>query len=176
MLAQAVVRDRGGYACLGRASTVPWSWASRVVYPTWVGMDPEQVLQHLLKSAQWTASRSSGPGGQHRDKASTRAELTLAQDSLVGLEPEIADRLAAALGVEDQPLRIVVQDERSLSRNREIAIKRLAELIGEALSPPAPQRRPTRPGRASRERRLAEKVRRGHDKILRSPPHDADWQ
>jgi len=134
------------------------------------------VLAHLLRAAVWTASRSSGPGGQHRDKASTRAELTLTLDSLAGLEADIAARLAASLGLEEQPLRIVVQDERSLSRNRELAIARLAELVEEALAPPPPPRRPTRPGRASRERRLTEKVRRGRDKVLRQRPADADWQ
>lgn len=156
--------------------TGPWSRQCHIVYPRHVAVERDEVLQHLLRSAQWTASRSSGPGGQHRDKASTRAELSLTLDSLAGLESEIADKLAAALGLEERPLRIVVQDERSLSRNREIAIERLAQLVDEALAPPAPPRRPTRPGRTSRERRLAEKVRRGRDKVLRHPPHDADWQ
>ncbi len=45
-------------------------------------MDPDEITSHLLRRAQWSASRSSGPGGQHRDKASTRAELSLGLDSL----------------------------------------------------------------------------------------------
>ncbi len=131
-------------------------------------MEYREILEHLIRAADWTASRSSGPGGQHRDKASTRAELSLTRDSLSGLDPETASTLAAALELDARPLRIVVQDERSLSRNREIAIGRLAALIEAAMTPPAP-RRPTRPSRASRERRLAEKVRHGRAKTLRRP-------
>ena len=142
---------------------------------TCVIVQRSEVLEQLLKTAIWAASRSSGPGGQHRDKASTRAELSLTCDSLAGLEPEIAAKLATALGLDEHPLRIVVQDERSLSRNRELAIERLAQLVDEALAPPARPRRPTRPGRATRERRLSEKVRRGRDKVLRQRPGDADW-
>ena len=93
-------------------------------------MDTGEVVEHLLKAAQWTASRSSGPGGQHRDKASTRAELTLSDENLLGLEPRVAARLAEALGLDERPLRISVQDERSLSRNQEIAVERLTELVG----------------------------------------------
>jgi ribosome-associated protein len=135
-------------------------------------MDADEVVEHLLKTAQWTASRSSGPGGQHRDKASTRAELTLDQTSLVGLEPSLADKLRIALGLAERPLRIVVQDERSLNRNQEIAAARLAELVTEVPAPPPPPRRPTRPSRARREARLANKARRGTQKRLRQPPDD----
>jgi ribosome-associated protein len=135
-------------------------------------MDVDEVLEHLLKTAQWTASRSSGPGGQHRDKASTRAELTIDADSLAGLEAPIAGRLEGALGLDQRPLRISVQDDRSLSRNQDIAVERLAELVAQALAPPPPPRRPTRPNRAKREARLADKARRGADKRLRRPPDD----
>jgi ribosome-associated protein len=135
-------------------------------------MNTADVMEHLLRTAQWSASRSSGPGGQHRDKASTRAELTVDQASLVGLEPALADKLRAALGLDERPLRIVVQDERSLSRNQEIATARLADLVAEALAPPPPPRRPTRPSRARREARLSEKSRRGTQKRLRRPPAD----
>jgi ribosome-associated protein len=137
-------------------------------------MEASEVVDYLLKAALWTASRSSGPGGQHRDKASTRAELTLGSDSLVGLEPHIAARLSAALGLEERPLRITVQDERSLSRNQDIAVARLSELVERALAPPPPVRRPTRPSRASREARLASKIQRGSAKRLRRPPTDSD--
>ncbi|MCA1645428.1 MAG: aminoacyl-tRNA hydrolase [Chloroflexi bacterium] len=133
-------------------------------------MDVDEVVEHLLKNAQWTASRSSGPGGQHRDKASTRAELTLELDSLAGLESSVAARLAGALGLAERPLRISVQDERSLSRNQEIAVERLSDRVTQALAPAAPSRRPTRPSRRRREARLASKTRRGDVKRLRQPP------
>jgi ribosome-associated protein len=135
-------------------------------------MTLEEVMQLVLRGAQWSASRSSGPGGQHRDKASTRAELTLGIDSLAGLDPDTAARVASALGLDERPLRITVQDERSLSRNQEIAISRLTDLVSEALAPPPPSRRPTRPSRAKREARLADKTRRASLKRLRREPPD----
>jgi ribosome-associated protein len=137
-------------------------------------MDSAQVVEHLLKAAQWTASRSSGPGGQHRDKASTRAELTLSAESLVGLEPHVAARLAEVLDLAARPVRITVQDERSLSRNQEIAVERLTELVARALAPAPPPRRPTRPSRSKRQARLTDKTRRGDIKRLRQPPADRD--
>jgi ribosome-associated protein len=136
-------------------------------------MEQREILEHLLKSADWSASRSSGPGGQHRDKASTRAELSLALDSLAGLPADVASQLVARLRLDERPMRIVVQDERSLSRNQEIAIERLRDLLARALEPTPPRLR-TRPTRASRERRIVEKTRRGRDKLLRQPPVDLE--
>src|SRR5258708_25555744 len=133
-------------------------------------MQVDEVVEALLKSAEWTESRSSGPGGQHRDKASTRAELTVSSESLAGLDEAGAAGLSAALGLEERPLRITVQDERSLSRNQEIAIERLTDRVADALAPPAPPRRPTRPSRARRAARLDSKTRRGDVKRLRRPP------
>jgi len=134
-------------------------------------MDAEAVVEHLLKQAQWTASRSSGPGGQHRDKASTRAELTVELETLDGLPAEIVELLERKLRL---PLRIAIQDDRSLLRNQEIAARRLTELVTEALAPPPLPRRPTRPTRGARESRLASKVRRGSTKRLRQAPDDGD--
>jgi ribosome-associated protein len=132
-------------------------------------VDPSAVTEHLLRTAHWDASRSSGPGGQHRDKASTRAELTVSIDDLQGLAPTVSALLVRGLRLDEAPLRLVVQDERSLTRNQEIAEERLRRMVTEALSPPAPRRR-TRPTRASRERRLTNKLRRGAAKDLRRSP------
>jgi len=68
-------------------------------------------------------------------------------------------------------LRAVAQDERSQARNRELAVERLVEKLRAALAVPR-RRKPTRPTAASRERRLAEKKRRGQTKRLRRPPAD----
>src|ERR1700730_399253 len=135
-------------------------------------MEVSEVVEQLLRSAQWTASRSSGPGGQHRDKASTRAELTIGPDSLVGLEPDVVERLMLGLGLDERPLRITVQDERSLSRNQEIATERLTELVARSLAPPPPPRQPTRPSRRKRAARVDAKPHRGTSKPLRRPPGD----
>jgi ribosome-associated protein len=135
-------------------------------------MNPDEITSHLLRRAQWSASRSSGPGGQHRDKASTRAELVLEADSLEGLDPDIAARLARALGLEAGQFRLVIQDQRSLTRNQEIAVERLRDRVAEALAPPPPPRRPTRPTRAARRQRLDEKTRRGSVKRQRRSPDE----
>jgi ribosome-associated protein len=135
-------------------------------------MDARDVTEHLLQRAVWGASRSSGPGGQHRDKASTRAELLIDGEALLGLPSQHAERLAERLGLDERPLRILSQAERSLGRNREIAAARLEALVAAALAPDPPQRRPTRPSRPAREKRLASKTHRGTVKRLRRPPAD----
>lgn len=138
-------------------------------------MEAGQIAEHLLRRAQWSASRSSGPGGQHRDKASTRAELVLTSESLEGLDPDVAERLGSALGLDVSPLRISIQDERSLARNQEIAAERLRERIVEALARERAPRRPTRAGRGARRARLEAKIRRGSiKKLRRSPEREID--
>jgi ribosome-associated protein len=136
-------------------------------------MRPSEVSQHLLERAIWGASRSSGPGGQHRDKASTRAELIVDGAALAGLPSQQAERLAEWLGLDQRPLRILSQSERSLPRNRLNAAARLKALVAAALAPGRPRRRPTRPGRTARKQRLAAKIQRGAVKRLRRPP-DSD--
>jgi ribosome-associated protein len=135
-------------------------------------MDTRGVTEHVLQRAVWGASRSSGPGGQHRDKASTRAELVVDREALLGLPSHQAERLTERLGLDERPLRIMSQAERSLARNREIAAARLEALVAEALAPDPVQRRPTRPNRPAREKRLATKTRRATLKRLRRPPAD----
>ena len=66
-------------------------------------------------------------------------------------------------------LRAVAQDERSQSRNRELAVERLVAALREALRVPR-KRKPTKPSAASRRRRLDQKRRRGEVKRLRRPP------
>jgi ribosome-associated protein len=132
------------------------------------------VTAHLLESATWTATRSSGPGGQRRDKVSTQAELSLDEAALAGLPEDIALRLRSGLGLDAGPLRITSQEERLLSRNREICRQRLLERVIAALAPPPPARRPSRPGPAARAQRIAGKRRKGSIKQLRKPPSATD--
>ena len=129
-----------------------------------------EVTQHLLQRAEWGSSRSSGPGGQRRDKVETRAELTITAESLAGLDGAVATRLAERLGLRERPLRITSQEERSLARNQQSAADRLGALVAAALAPPPPPRRPTRPSRRQREARLAAKSLRGAVKRLRQRP------
>jgi ribosome-associated protein len=133
----------------------------------------DQVADELLRRARWSSSRSSGPGGQRRDKVETRAELVLESADLAGLDAELAGRLATGLGLYEGPLRITAQDDRLLSRNRELAAERLRALVAAALASPPPERRQTRPSRSARAARTDAKTRRGTIKALRQPPeHD----
>ena len=111
-------------------------------------------------------SRSSGPGGQHAQKSSTRVEASLDVEASSALTDAQKRRVVARAG---DVLRAVAQDERSQSRNRELAVERLVEKLREALAVPR-RRVPTRAGRAARERRLEEKRRRARTKTLRKPP------
>jgi ribosome-associated protein len=130
---------------------------------------PAEAAAHLAERAAWAYSRSSGPGGQRRDHAETRAELTVRAADLEGLPPDVAERLAGRLGLDRRPLRLTSQAERSRERNREIVLARLERRVADALAPEPPPRRPTRPTRAARERRLADKARRSAVKAVRRP-------
>ncbi|WP_028647822.1 alternative ribosome rescue aminoacyl-tRNA hydrolase ArfB [Nocardiopsis sp. CNT312] len=120
----------------------------------------------------WRFSRSSGPGGQHVNTSDTRVALSLDVASCRGLgetrRRRALERLSGRLvgGV----LTVTVQEHRSQARNRAEARERLAELLAEAMAPPEPRRRPTRPGRAARRRRVEDKRRRGDLKRSRSRP------
>jgi ribosome-associated protein len=113
-------------------------------------------------------SRSSGPGGQHAQKSSTRVEAVFDVEASDALSEAQKRRVIARAGA---VLRAIAQDERSQLRNRELAVERLVEKLRAALAVPR-RRVPTRPGAAARERRLAEKKRRSRAKRLRRRPDD----
>ena len=111
-------------------------------------------------------SRSSGPGGQHAQKTETRVEAVFDVDASAGLTTAQKERVRRRAGT---VLRAVAQDERSQSRNRELAIERLVAALRDALKVER-RRRPTKPTAASRERRLEQKRRRSELKQQRRPP------
>ncbi len=82
------------------------------------------------------------------------------------LDERQKDRLVSRAGA---IVTAVSQDARGQARNRELALRRLAEKIAAGLAEPR-SRRPTRPTRASRERRLEEKRRAGERKRARRRP------
>lgn len=140
-------------------------------------MGPLRVSRSILipeQELKWRFSRSSGPGGQSVNTADSRVELSLDVANTTALGPvqraRALERMAGR--VVDGVLTVSAQEERSQLRNREIARKRLAEILAEAVAPPPPRRRPTRATRASMERRLAEKRRRAKIKRLRRPEDD----
>ncbi len=119
-----------------------------------------------------TASRSSGPGGQHVNKTETRVTLRWNAAETRALRPELRARLLRRLGprlTQRDQLVVHAQRFRSRGRNRELARERLAELVREALVV-RKTRRPTRQSRASKERGLAAKKRRGAVKRMRARP------
>ena len=111
-------------------------------------------------------SRSSGPGGQHAQKSSTRVEAVLDVEASTALSDVQKRRVVARSG---PVLRAVAQDERSQLRNRELAVERLVEKLRAALAVPR-RRVATKPSAAARERRLETKRRRSTTKRLRRPP------
>jgi ribosome-associated protein len=111
-------------------------------------------------------SRSSGPGGQHAQKSSTRVEALFDVDASSALTDTQKRRVVARAGL---VLRAVAQDERSQSRNRELAVERLVEKLRAALAVPR-RRKATKPSAAARARRLERKRRRARTKALRRPP------
>jgi ribosome-associated protein len=121
-----------------------------------------------LAELRWRFSRSGGPGGQHANTSDTRAEVIFDVAGSPSLGPRQRERLLAKLGPE---VRVVAADERSQTRNRELALRRLAERIAGALHIDKP-RRPTRPTAASRERRLTEKKRQSERKRTRRSVED----
>jgi ribosome-associated protein len=111
----------------------------------------------------WRFSASGGPGGQHANTANTRVELAFDVAASAALGPRQRARLLDRLGPR---VRVVVSDERSQARNREIALQRLAERLRDALAVER-ARQPTRPTEASRERRLRDKRARSERKAER---------
>ena len=122
----------------------------------------------------WRFSRSSGPGGQGVNTADSRAELVWDVAGSAVLTPFQRERLLERLGSRavDGKLTIAASEHRAQLRNREAARARLAEIVADALLPPAPPRKPTRPSRGAKQRRLDAKRRRTDLKRLRRPPHD----
>lgn len=122
----------------------------------------------------WRFSRSSGPGGQGVNTADSRAELLWDAAGSAVLSPlqreRLLDRLSGRLvsGV----LTIAASEHRAQLRNRDAARLRLAAVVAAALQPPSPSRRPTKPSRGSKERRLNAKRQRTDIKQLRRPPRD----
>jgi ribosome-associated protein len=125
-------------------------------------------LEIPLAEVELRTSRSSGPGGQHAQKTETRVEALFDVDASQTLTPAQKLRLRGKRG---SVVRAVAQDERSQWRNRELALGRLADAIRDGLRV-EPKRRPTRPGKAARERRLEEKRQQASRKRLRRSPPD----
>lgn len=119
-----------------------------------------------LREIELRASRSSGPGGQHANKTSSRIEASFDVAASSALSEEQKRRIIARLGPQ---VVTVAQDARSQARNRELALSRMARRLSGALTVARP-RQATRPSPASVKRRLAAKRRRAERKRDRRRP------
>lgn len=130
---------------------------------------PEDELVEIFQT-------SGGPGGQHANRSATAVALSWAYATSRALTEAQRRRLEKNLGArgEGGTVRVVAEDSRSQWRNRKLARSRLASLIDDALKPPAPPRRATKPTRSSQRRRIDKKRRVGKKKELRRRPDVAD--
>ncbi len=130
-----------------------------------------------ISELRFKFARSSGPGGQHVNRSATQVELLFdvaGSPSLNEMQRQRVLRKLKSRIDKEGVLHLVSQETRSQLRNREEVVERFQELMRDALRVPK-SRRPTRPTRAARERRLGEKRRRSGTKRDRRPVQpDAD--
>lgn len=133
---------------------------------------------HIDKSElSWRFVRGSGPGGQNVNKVATTAQLrwnAMGSPALPGAVKERLARMAGQRMTKAGELVIEAGEHRTQSQNRQEAIDRLVRLIRRAATPPK-FRRPSRPSRAAKERRLVNKKRHAAKKGQRRYDPRQDW-
>jgi ribosome-associated protein len=119
-----------------------------------------------LAEIELKTSRSGGPGGQHANVTASKVEAVFDVEGSAALTDAQRDLLRRRLG---SRVSAVAQDARGQARNRQLALERLRDKLAEGLRE-LPERRPTRPTRGARERRLEGKRRTSLRKRRRRPP------
>ncbi len=116
----------------------------------------------------WSFGPSGGPGGQHANRSHTRVTLRFDLGQNEAFPEDIRNHMLARLGSRAPGglVTVTVDETRSQSINREVALERMSQLLNEAMRRPR-RRKPTRPTTASRQRRLHEKRRRSEKKAQR---------
>jgi ribosome-associated protein len=157
----------------GLGNRPPPDATALLVTENWPMDDPMEVLPGVsvpLSEITVRAARSSGPGGQHANVTASRITAVFDVIASTALNEEQKQRVIDRLGPR---VVAVAQDERGQSRNRELALERLRSRLRSALVVAAP-RTPTRPTRASRERRLDDKRTQSERKRRRQNPEVDD--
>lgn len=145
--------------------------AANKAAPIWItgrlAIDPAEIHESFVRAA--------GPGGQHVNTTSSAVQLRFDVRRSPSLPDDVRARLERLAGKRltlDGVLVLTAQGERSQKRNREEALARLVVLVRAAARPPI-KRKPTRPTKGSKQRRLDSKKRHGALKSLRrSRPDD----
>jgi ribosome-associated protein len=130
-----------------------------------IGLDEDEL--------EFSFIRASGPGGQNVNKVSSAVQMRFDARRSPSLPNEVSIRLQKLAGArltQDGVIVITAARHRTQERNRADAIGRLVEMIAKAAVEPV-KRRPTRPTKASRQRRLEGKALRGGVKALRGKPN-----
>ena len=121
------------------------------------------------KELKWRFSRSSGPGGQKVNKTDTRVEIIFDIEQSLALNNNQKSCLKNKLKNKliNNCICIAVQDQRNQSLNRQIALDKIHKIIKDALTNPSKTRKITKPSKASQEKRLESKKKRGQLKKQR---------
>ncbi len=134
----------------------------------------KEFEDYLLRELTYRFSRSSGPGGQHSNKVSTKvvlyydvkASLSLSEKQKQLLYVKLNNRLS-----NEGILQLSCEETRNQSKNKQILTRRFLELISNALQPETPRIK-TKPTKASKERRIADKKMKSQKKEMRKLKRD----
>ncbi|NOR28105.1 MAG: aminoacyl-tRNA hydrolase [Lutibacter sp.] len=128
--------------------------------------------EKIIKELKFKAVRSSGAGGQHVNKVSSKIELYFdlnASSELAEDEKELLSIKLKTKLTKENLLLLQCDESRSQHKNKEIVIKRFLEIITEGLKIPK-KRRPTKPSKSSIKKRLEKKKKQAYKKVLRNKP------